>query len=403
MKFLHCSDIHLGRKPVGSAFSEYANQRYEDYFRAFNYIIEFAVENSVDAFLISGDLFDKRELSPDVLERVEKYLDMLKKESIPVIAIEGNHDRIFAIEGRSWLEYLSREKSLYLLRPKVLENGEISFVERSGGGAMIEINDVRFYGVGYQGFSFPQYFQALGKVLDPSKTNVILMHTAIGNPDIVPGCVKVKDLDPLIGKYDYIAGGHIHTKRIQQDEKFFVPGAPEYWDIKEKNGKGFFVYDTETKEVEFHESAKRKKISVAISLESGQATEFSKHFNEVLEFDPVEKGCLYVLEIRIPFGTFLETDLSQVEDEIERKGALKAYAFTTTGKGMVEEGEMIAEIGIMEEDVISKNATFAKYSKEVVHVLENLKRFHQEKNTVEASDALNGLFNRILSGEDDVD
>ncbi len=404
MKFLHCSDIHLGRKPVGSAFSEYANRRYEDYFKAFNYIVRFAVENNVDAFLISGDLFDRRELSPDVLERAERDLELLRKKNIPVVAIEGNHDRIFAIEGRSWLEYLSREKLLYLLRPKVSEVGEISFPRWDGSkGATIEIKGVKFYGVGYQGFSFPQYFQALGKVLDASKVNVILAHTSIEKTDIVPGCVKAEDLEPLMKKCDYIAGGHIHTKRVQQERNFFVPGAPEYWDVKEKNEKGFFVYDTETKEFEFHRSLKRKKISAAISLETGQSTEFSNRFSEALKSNPVEKGCLYVLEIRIPFGTFFETNLSQVESDIEEKGALKAYAFTTIGKGTVEESETTPEIDILEEDVISKNATFANYSKKIAKALENLKRFHREKNDLESSDALDKLFDEILEGEDNAD
>lgn len=404
VKFLHCSDIHLGRKPAGSVFSEYANQRYEDYFKAFNYVVRFAIEDHVDAFLISGDLFDRRELSPDVLERAEKEFELLKEKDIPVVVIEGNHDRIFAIEGRSWLEYLSRERLIYLLRPKVLETGEITFPEWNGSkGAMIEIKDVRFYGVGYQGFSFPRYFEALGEELEPVKTNVILMHTSIGNPDIVPGCVKAEDLDPLMGKCDYIAGGHVHTKRIQHERKLFVPGAPEYWDIKEKSEKGFFVYDTETKEFEFHQSRKRQKINAVIFLKTGKSSEFLERFDETLESNPVEKGCLYLLEVRIPFGTFFETNLLQVEREIEKKGALKAYTFMTIGKGTIEENEMTPETEIMEEDVISKNTTFANHSKKIAQALENLKRFHHERNVTEASATLDKLFNEILEGEDDAD
>ncbi|SHF29513.1 Calcineurin-like phosphoesterase [Marinitoga hydrogenitolerans DSM 16785] len=77
MKILHTSDWHLGRRPVGG-ICEYTNKRYEDYFNAAEYIADKAIELSVDIFLISGDLFDKSTLLPDILYRTEKILEKLK-------------------------------------------------------------------------------------------------------------------------------------------------------------------------------------------------------------------------------------------------------------------------------------------------------------------------------------
>ena len=68
MKILHCSDIHLGKKPFGT--KEFSQKRYLDFFNAFEQATDRGIEKEVDIFLITGDLFDKKELSPDTLDTV---------------------------------------------------------------------------------------------------------------------------------------------------------------------------------------------------------------------------------------------------------------------------------------------------------------------------------------------
>jgi len=40
MKFLHCSDLHLGKKPYFGS-EEFKNKRFEDYFSGFNHKLFF--------------------------------------------------------------------------------------------------------------------------------------------------------------------------------------------------------------------------------------------------------------------------------------------------------------------------------------------------------------------------
>ena len=68
MRILHCSDIHLGRRIAGAS-GDFSNTRFDDYFNAFDYVIEYSIENNIDIFVVAGDLFDKKEISPDVLSR----------------------------------------------------------------------------------------------------------------------------------------------------------------------------------------------------------------------------------------------------------------------------------------------------------------------------------------------
>ncbi len=60
LRFLHCSDFHLGRKPSGSTFSNYSKEKHEDYFRAFDHIVSAAISSKVNPVIITGDIFDKR-------------------------------------------------------------------------------------------------------------------------------------------------------------------------------------------------------------------------------------------------------------------------------------------------------------------------------------------------------
>jgi len=114
VKILHCADIHLGRRPVGGV-GEYSNKRYDDYFKAFGWAIDTAIVQQVSVVLIAGDLFDRKELIPEVLERTEALLQKLKDAHIATLLIEGNHDNITpGKEDDSWIIYL--ENKGFLMR-----------------------------------------------------------------------------------------------------------------------------------------------------------------------------------------------------------------------------------------------------------------------------------------------
>lgn len=405
MKILHCSDIHLGRKPVGSAFSEYSIQRYEDYFRSFANLIDFSIDAETDLVMIAGDLFDRKELSPDVLERTEKLLGRLKGSEIKIVAIEGNHDRILSFEGNSWLEYLSREGLLILLRPSVRENGEISFPEWNGtSGGKVTIDGTNFYGMGYQGFSFPEYFKALGSLLEPGEKNVVLAHTGIGDPALLPGTVSKETLEPLRSKCDYIAGGHTHRRYELRNAgmNFFVPGSLEYWDLGETPPKGFFLYDTDTGAVDFHESLKRTKIDAGLDLQSGTPEEFDREFGKLLENQTIEQGCIYRLAVSIPFGTFFEINPSRIEKELEAAGAIKGSVTVSFAKEGYSEkqGESPVIIEETEKEVIKKHEDLGRYAEKIAKALSGLKATHEKKDAEESLKVIDALFEEILGGED---
>ncbi|BBJ28031.1 metallophosphoesterase family protein [Athalassotoga saccharophila] len=390
MRILHCSDLHLGRKVSGSIYSDYFKERYQDFFKAFKYIADFAISKNVDVLMISGDIFDKKDLSPDTLEKAEEIFKSIKDAGIRTIAIEGNHDRIFDFENVSWLEYLKNKSYIVLLRPSV-RNGEVFFDPWDGKkGGYFEIEDTRFYGVGYQGINFPEYIKALSE-LDDDHRNIMLIHTGIGDLKM-PGFVSSKDFECIDGKFSYIAGGHLHSKSIQKIGKssIFIPGSPEYWDIRESDQKGFFVYDTQRESVEFFESYRRKKIEKHLRLT--QDSNLEENFMRLFSESAVEKGAMYLINIEIPFGVPLNSDLSEYESFVEKSGALNCTINLRQIENNQIDNESPMSIQEIENSIISKDKNFGSHSRSVTQAIDMLK----SANDSDAFEILDKLFEDLV-------
>ena len=91
LQILHCSDLHLDKNFNISNFAR-ASQRKEDLNRNFSIVVEYALRNKPDIFLISGDVFDR--VAPTNASRVflTQKIRQLKDANIHVFIIGGNHD-----------------------------------------------------------------------------------------------------------------------------------------------------------------------------------------------------------------------------------------------------------------------------------------------------------------------
>lgn len=83
MRFLHLSDLHIGRRLNG--FSLLDDQR-----AVLRQAVELAGE--CDAVLLAGDLYDKPQPPAEAIRAVSDFLVALRKLEKPVFAVSGNHD-----------------------------------------------------------------------------------------------------------------------------------------------------------------------------------------------------------------------------------------------------------------------------------------------------------------------
>src|ERR687884_1621983 len=98
IKFLHISDVHLGCRRYN------LDERTRDFFRAwYEVVTQIAIRNGVDFMLSPGDFFDRRQIDPQTMNHATAGLQRLKEAGIPVVVIEGNHDRRDSVSPYSWM------------------------------------------------------------------------------------------------------------------------------------------------------------------------------------------------------------------------------------------------------------------------------------------------------------
>lgn len=86
MRFLHTSDWHLGRSFFGVSLLE-------DQAHVLEQLVRLAVESSVDAVLLAGDVYDRSTPPSDAVSLLDETLTRLVVGAgIPVVMIAGNHD-----------------------------------------------------------------------------------------------------------------------------------------------------------------------------------------------------------------------------------------------------------------------------------------------------------------------
>ena len=344
MKIVHCSDLHLGKRLSGT--KDYVTKRYMDFFNAFATFVDKVEEIKPDVCLIAGDIFDKKEINPDILSKTEylfkRLRDNVKKD---IIAIEGNHDNSRILE-ESWLEYLQEQNIL-----KVFYYNK-DFEEKN----YLKIDDINFYPVGYPGFMINEALTKLSEKLNPQEKNIVLVHTGIsGSTNTLPGLVSTSILDLFKDKAIYIAGGHIHSFTTYPKEKpyFFVSGSLEFSNIQNEKSdkKGFILFDTDTLNYEFIELEHRKRIKKDFSY-----TNFSNLENEfenfVKELNLTGEEIL-VISVSLNNNDYINTE--NLENIAEKNGALKTHILIKNilNIGASEENNSDLSIDELEKNLIN--------------------------------------------------
>ncbi|MBW9310595.1 metallophosphoesterase family protein [Fusobacterium polymorphum] len=344
MKIVHCSDLHLGKRLSGT--KDYVTKRYMDFFNAFATFVDKVEKIKPDVCLIAGDIFDKKEINPDILSKTE-YLFKRLKDNVKkdIIAIEGNHDNSRILE-ESWLEYLQEQNIL-----KVFYYNK-DFEEKN----YLKIDDINFYPVGYPGFMIDEALTKLSEKLNPQEKNIVIVHTGIsGGTNTLPGLVSTSILDLFKDKAIYIAGGHIHSFTTYPKEKpyFFVSGSLEFSNVQNEKSdkKGFILFDTDTLNYEFIELEHRKRIKKDFSYSNFSNLE-NEFENFVKELNLTGEEIL-VISVSLNNNDYINTE--NLENIAEKNGALKTHILIKNilNIGASEENNSDLSIDELEKNLIN--------------------------------------------------
>jgi len=246
IKFLHLSDVHLGCRRYN------LEERTKDFFRSWHdVIVRHALPNRVDFVLIAGDFFDRRNIDPQTMNHALAGLQLLKDAGLPVVAIEGNHDRRDAVSDYSWMRSFSQAGFLFLLEPSSYNAGQIELTpwdEEERAGSFIDIKGARIFGTHWYGTTANAVMSGLSDALrearDEGLFNILMLHTDVegqlNRPIPALSVEKLKELRTLV---DYVALGHTH-KRFELEGWAFNPGSLEACSIDEyREERGLYLVE----------------------------------------------------------------------------------------------------------------------------------------------------------------
>ena len=282
MRFIHVADIHLGYQQYGS------QARFDDFSKAFLHIVDQAIEQQVDFLLLAGDLFEKRTVDPLAMRVSIEGLGAMQKAGIPVLAVEGNHERAHYRDQYSWVDFLDALGYLRLLNPRFENGSAILEPYGDGGGAYVDLplrqdldelpgatqltgqesraalgksGGVRVFGLKYYGASTSKVFGLFANALaelnhDDIQFTILISHAGLeGQLPRYSGTLTHNDLAPLRERINYLALGHIH-KPYSVDGWIYSAGSPETWNVQEAAWpeRGYYLVETRPAENPDHQA-----------------------------------------------------------------------------------------------------------------------------------------------------
>ena len=237
IQIVHCSDIHLDR-PFNFGDPERSSKRREDVENNFIKIVEFALKDKPDLFLISGDVFDRVNPSNEARSFLTAQIRKLKDTNIEVVIIGGNHD-VPKIGSEAMAIDTLQSAGL-----ATVFSDSINFQEKkiSVNGKVIQV-----VGKSYNTKNQAQNPFANYNIKKDGKYVVCLIHGSLIGLNVTPVNLNDSHYNPfgvndINSSIDYLALGHYHSKFTRQMNTTSIcnPGSIEKLSWSEENdSKGF--------------------------------------------------------------------------------------------------------------------------------------------------------------------
>lgn len=250
MKFLHLSDLHLGKNLNG--FSLYQDQAY-----ILNQVVQIAQNEQIEAVIIAGDIFDKSVPNSQAIQLFDEFLTSWAELNLPVFIISGNHDNAQRV---AFGANLFKQNNIFIspvyngnLSPITLEDnfGKINFYLLP----FLKPTTVRNFFPDEEITSYNQAIEvALKNIsLNTNERNILIAHQFVtgayicDSEDIVVGGIDNIDAN-LFQDFDYVALGHLHTPQTVLRESIRYCGTLLKYSFSEINQeKSLTIVDFFTK------------------------------------------------------------------------------------------------------------------------------------------------------------
>ena len=328
MKILHFADLHLGVESYGHLNPETGlSTRLEDFLKALDQVVDYALENRVDLVLFCGDAYKTREPNQTQQREFAKRISRLSTNGIPIFLLIGNHDLPNAIGRATTTEIfdtlavnVSNRPGVYRIPTKngIIQIASLPWLRRS---ALLNKEETK-------NLDFDQLNQRLQQVLtniittnipklDPGLPSILAAHVWVTGAKVGSERAMTIGQEPALlpsnvahPAFDYIALGHIHKHQVLSDSPAVVyAGSLERLDFsEEEDDKGFYLVEIEPDQrtgkrqvsFDFHQVTGRRFLTININIESEDIDPTSTVLKAIAEQEDKVRDAVVRLNISLP-------------------------------------------------------------------------------------------------------
>jgi exonuclease SbcD len=266
IRVIHTADLHIGMENYGRWNPATGlHGRLEDYLRSLDQVVDFALAEDADVFLVAGDIYKTKDPSPTQQREFAKRVQRLAAAGVQVVLLVGNHDMPNRHGDANPLDIYA---SLALPGVTIFRRPELAIIEtRKGALQVVGMPHLPRSFLMARQQTMPRSLQeserllervidevlsALAAEVDPALPALLTAHLSIDSATLG------SERDLMLGKgltlplatvanpiYDYVAMGHIHKHQVLGEQPACVyPGSLDRIDFGEaEDDKGFVVVD----------------------------------------------------------------------------------------------------------------------------------------------------------------
>jgi len=313
------SDTHVGCS-IPKAIGEKRKIAFQ---KAFSQAIDGFIREKVDYVIHTGDLFERRTMSPAdsvfVKSEFQRLVNNLK--NVKILIIRGNHDG--TIENNA-LDYVRHPLAEYFI---VL--GEKTLI---GEPELFDDGKIAVQGLGYTAYpakKIKEKCDLIGELFSNSKAEykIFLLHAFIEHLTTIQYVPRHQVISPeLIKKLkaNLVICGHQHQKHDLykiNNTYILIPGATEAVELSDETTHGYFILSLDKEKITatFHPITPLHKI-LNIKIESREKKDEKWFVNEAKSkiLDLLKANATRKIILRVILNGLIEGDKYLVEEELQR-------------------------------------------------------------------------------------
>lgn len=239
MKFIHLSDLHLGRRL--NEFSLIEDQKY-----ILGQIVDIIKNENPEFVILAGDIYDKPVPSAEAVELFDNFLVKLSKMNLSVFVISGNHD---SAERIAFASRILKNTGVYMSPVYDGNTEKVTFTDEHGNVNVymlpfIKPTSVRRFFPDSQIESYTDAVRTAvqNMCVDTAERNILVTHQFVtgavvsDSEELSVGGSDNIDID-VFKDFDYVALGHIHSPQNMEKGRVRYSGSILKYSVSEANQK----------------------------------------------------------------------------------------------------------------------------------------------------------------------